>query len=103
LRRFFDRDLPPERDEKGPLEDERDDEEEDLRRAMEIVNFTGYSGSCQREEGEGETWGRGVVEQWRSGVMNPSIRESFGKPPFHLLLRWRIPFANAGLGATVFR
>jgi hypothetical protein len=62
--------LPPEREEKGPFEEERE-EEEDLRRAMEIVNFTVYSRSCQREEGarakRAETWRRGDLEKRKLG------------------------------------
>jgi hypothetical protein len=57
--------LPPEREEKGPFEEERE-EEEDLRRAMEIVNFTVYSRSCQREEG-GAREARGDLEKRRLG------------------------------------
>lgn len=52
FRRPLERDFPPESEENGPFEEEREEEEEDLRRAMEIVNFTGYSGTCQREERE---------------------------------------------------
>ena len=53
FRRPLARDFPPDSEENGPFEEEREEEEEDLRRPMEIVNFTGYSGTCQREEREG--------------------------------------------------
>lgn len=74
FRRPLARDFPPDSEENGPFEEEREEEEEDLRRAMEIVNFTGYSGTCQREEREGAP--AAGVEQWSNGVMDLRLRGS---------------------------